>query len=306
MASSFRPSLAVQPIEAVPEQTELERAMAAHRMRFEYAKDHEAIFTEENFKRNIPVEYIDEWWTYEAYRAFVEELRQSLESKIGTEDYKEAWEIDPRRRADEGESFTWTQELVDETMYLYELKLQAMEEGSLLAKSACGNQIFIPYTEEELTAFWENRWSMTFPLPDGSEGRIGPYYCLLDRPQATQDQIAVRQAKWDELLEPYEPYGVTSVTPENVVRTKMYYQGQEVRCIYDEARRLTIGERESCPMYYPADAIDLCAVYDEAGTLTGLRVATAEEMEEWTVIRRTIRSEATGGDPSDGPEAPNL
>jgi len=63
----------------------------------------------------------------------------------------------------------------------------------------------------------------------------------------------------------------------------MYFQGKEVRGIYDEKNSQWISEH-SGNSTYASDAVDLYTVY-EGDLLTGLRQATEEEQKVWTALR---------------------
>lgn len=65
-----------------------------------------------------------EWWTYEDYKAWLEEEKVALQSIIGERAYtsSDGW-------------FTWDQEKVDETIALYESILEDIKNGALHSKT---------------------------------------------------------------------------------------------------------------------------------------------------------------------------
>ncbi|MDO4302544.1 MAG: M56 family metallopeptidase [Bacillota bacterium] len=106
---------------------------------------------------------------------------------------------------------------------------------------------------------------------------IESYYTGLDNELRLQVM-----AQYDEVLEPYRKFGLTW-TWEPPYGFEMYFQGKEVRGIYDEKNSQWISEH-SGNSTYASDAIDLYTVY-EGDLLTGLRQATEEEQKVWTALR---------------------
>lgn len=103
--------------------------------------------------------------------------------------------------------------------------------------------------------------------------------------KALQEQaLAERGAQWAKMLAPYLPFGVTYCYDKVSDDYKIYYQGKEVRGICDERAGIWITEHSGIGTY-GEDAVELYAVYDDAGHLTGLREATVEEEQEWMSIR---------------------
>lgn len=69
-----------------------------------------------------------EWWTYEEYAAWLENERIQLQAMLG----ETGW------TGGRGE-FVWTQEVIDETIAMYENILQEIKEGHLYSKSVDGD-----------------------------------------------------------------------------------------------------------------------------------------------------------------------
>ena len=100
------------------------------------------------------------------------------------------------------------------------------------------------------------------------------------------DSSAETAAAWDEVLAPYVPFGLTYVFDDPDLDgngLKMYFEGREVRGIFDNKSGVWITEHTGNGTY-GKDAAELYAVYDENG-LTGLRFATEEEQFEWAERR---------------------
>ena len=90
------------------------------------------------------------------------------------------------------------------------------------------------------------------------------------------------QAQWAMVLEPYIQFGLGWQYDDadfDGMGLKMYYQGHEVRGIYDETTGAWLTEHTG-NSNFAADAVELYAVYTD-GQLSGLRLATPEEQAEW-------------------------
>ena len=118
-------------------------------------------------------------------------------------------------------------------------------------------------------------------------------YKPLDALETYMDEVYVneesqkeRLEQWETVLKPYMPFGLTWDYDARNDEFKMYFRGREVRGIVDEEKDVWIAEHAGIgENVYAEDAIELYAVY-ENGQLTGLRPATEEEQEEWTLRRR--------------------
>lgn len=98
------------------------------------------------------------------------------------------------------------------------------------------------------------------------------------------------EALWEETLSPYIPFGLdwTYISDYDGGDVKMTWQGKEVRGIFDEKRAVWITAHAGISTY-SADAVELCAVY-ENGELTGLRLADEEEMAAFNEDREASTS----------------
>ncbi len=83
--------------------------------------------TDAEFEKLYPTQDI-EWWTYDEYKAWLENEKVNLQSMIGEKGYTntDGW-------------FVWTQEKVDETIALYESILEDIKNGKMYAKSVDGD-----------------------------------------------------------------------------------------------------------------------------------------------------------------------
>ena len=83
--------------------------------------------TDEELRQRSPLADV-EWWTYEEYAAWLENERVELQDMLG----EKGW------TGGRGE-FVWTQEIIDETIAMYEGILQEIGEGKLYSKSVGGD-----------------------------------------------------------------------------------------------------------------------------------------------------------------------
>lgn len=68
-----------------------------------------------------------EWWTYDEYKAWLDNEKVQLQSMLGE-----------RGSVNGGEEFVWTQEKIDETIALYEETLQDIKNGMMYSKTVDG------------------------------------------------------------------------------------------------------------------------------------------------------------------------
>lgn len=99
---------------------------------------------------------------------------------------------------------------------------------------------------------------------------------------AVQEEI---QEDLDAVLQPYLQFGLTYEYDAQAEDFKMYFKGREVRGIIDEDQGIFVSAHTGISTY-AEDSIEVYTVYDEAGNLTGLRAATEEEQEDWSLRRR--------------------
>ena len=87
--------------------------------------------TDEEFQRRFPTPNV-EWWTYEEYAAWLEQEKVNLQSMLG----------ETGSTGGRGE-FVWTQEIIDETIAMYEGILQEIKEGKMYSKTVDGDDTLI-------------------------------------------------------------------------------------------------------------------------------------------------------------------
>lgn len=121
---------------------------------FDNGKTFEAM-TDEEFERHFPVPNV-EWWTYAEYAAWLEEEKANLQSMLG----------ETGSTGGRGE-FIWTQEIIDETIAMYEGILQEIKEGKLYSKSIGGDDsLVMSYDPADITMNEEvNDTVISSPVP---------------------------------------------------------------------------------------------------------------------------------------------
>lgn len=109
---------------------------------------------------------------------------------------------------------------------------------------------------------------------------------MIDR-ELRAESSAESAALWDETLTPYAPFGLTWTFDDPDLDGNgltMTWEGHEVSGIYDQEKGLWITEHTGNGAYGP-DAVELYTVYED-GKLTGLRLATEEEQDQFTRDRQ--------------------
>lgn len=96
-------------------------------------------------------------------------------------------------------------------------------------------------------------------------------------------EVEDRRQQWQQVLAPYLPFGVTFQYDQEADSFRLYFQGEEVRGIYDTQQGVWITEHTGDGLY-AQDAPELYAVYQE-GRLTGLRRATEQEQRQFDQLR---------------------
>lgn len=89
--------------------------------------DGKTFMTEDEYKEQFPLSDV-EWWTYDEYKEWLENEKVQLQSMIG----EKGW------TGGRGE-FIWTQEIVDETIAMYENTLEEIKNGFKVSKTVGGS-----------------------------------------------------------------------------------------------------------------------------------------------------------------------
>lgn len=96
--------------------------------------------TDAEFEARFPTPDV-EWWTYDEYKAWLDNEKVQLQSLLG----EEAW------TSSDG-SFIWTQEKIDETIALYEGILEDMKNGVMYSKNVDGqDDVLLSYNPADIS-----------------------------------------------------------------------------------------------------------------------------------------------------------
>ena len=115
----------------------------------------------EEFERQHPSPVI-EWWTYDEYKKWLDNEKETLQSMIG----EKSW-------TSQGE-FVWTQEMVDETIAEYEKMLQDIKDGMMYSKTVDGEtDIMVGYDPKYVSS--SGGYELFVTLESGEEKLFGPY-----------------------------------------------------------------------------------------------------------------------------------
>lgn len=116
----------------------------------------------EEFEQEYPSPVI-EWWTYDEYKNWLDNEKETLQSIIGQKGWTSA----------HGE-FVWTQEMVDKTIAEYEKVLQDIKDGMMYSKTVDGEQdIMVGYNPEDTVT--SSSYDYFVKLENGEEKFFGPY-----------------------------------------------------------------------------------------------------------------------------------
>ena len=116
----------------------------------------------EEFEQEYPSSDI-EWWTYDEYKNWLDNEKETLQSIIGQKGWTSA----------HGE-FVWTQEMIDETIAEYEKVLQDIKDGMMYSKTVDGEQdIMVGYNPEDTVT--SSSYDYFVKLENGEEKLFGPY-----------------------------------------------------------------------------------------------------------------------------------
>lgn len=174
---------------------------------FDGGKTFEAM-TDEEFARRFPTPVV-EWWTYEEYAAWLENEKKELQAMLG----EKGW------AGGRGE-FVWTQEIIDETIAMYEGILQEIKEGKLYSKSVDGDtdsllisggagSVFVKEEDGKLVKLAPDQVQVSTFVFDGSTPLEGET-CIVDKAGVPLDDWDVARApqyteeEWQQIISDIE------------------------------------------------------------------------------------------------------
>lgn len=164
--------------------------------------------TDEEFRQRSPLAGV-EWWAYEEYAAWLENEKKELQAMLG----EKGW------TGGRGE-FVWTQEIIDETIAMYEGILQEIKEGKLYSKSVDGDtdsllisggagSVFVKEEDGTMTAIDPSRVQNATFVFDGSTPLEGET-CIVDKAGVPLDDWDVARApqyteeEWQQIISDIE------------------------------------------------------------------------------------------------------
>lgn len=148
-----------------------------------------------------------EWWTAEEYRAWLEQEKVDLQAIIGSQGWTPStgW-------------FTWTQEMVDETIARYEQTLKDIQAGQKISKPTADGDTMIQfgYDPDAQTSITDTQVAV------GYEEKLE---------SISDDDVAVgyKQQLTPELLAEYKTYGLIY----DEAKDAFYFNGKLVRWFFD-------------------------------------------------------------------------
>lgn len=118
--------------------------------------------TDEEFEARFPTPNV-EWWTYDEYKAWLDNEKVQLQSLLGKTD------------TIGGQKFTWTQEEIDKTIAMYEETLSDIKNGIMYSKSVDGDyQLIMSYNPADISTSTDEK-GLYIKLDNGKEYTFGPY-----------------------------------------------------------------------------------------------------------------------------------
>lgn len=227
--------------------------------------------TDEEYEQLFPAQNV-EWWTYEEYAEWLENEKQELANIIG----EKCW------TPSKGE-FVWTEEMVEETIQMYEEILEEIKNGMLYSKSIDGD------------AMTMTGYSISEDMVISEDTVVSKY-----------DSMAVEQITNTERFRIYEQFGMTY----DVNKNQLTFNGKLVRWFEDYY--LIDGTNQAGVYHFNEDGIiDVHAVrdfskiernadgsFDPSGELVGLKQFSQEEFDSRNIDRiKNSTQEAIAGYP---------
>ncbi len=202
-----------------------------------------------------------EWWTYDEYKAWLENEKVELQGMIG----QKAW------TGSRGE-FIWTQEIVDETIAMYEGILENIKNGMLYSKTIDGGDVFctLPSAGNDVAedTLAGNAVSEAVSAETAASGTAARE-SVAGEISAAEGNAAEPGTDFAGIFEKYAPFGITYEEAErNSRRGNVYYNGQLVSRFADltpDGGAFTFTSAEQ-------GGITVKTVYDDDGRLTGVEV----------------------------------
>ncbi|MDE6424616.1 MAG: M56 family metallopeptidase [Ruminococcus sp.] len=190
-----------------------------------------------------------DWWTYEEYAEWLENEKKELKSIIG----EKSWT--PSRG-----DFVWTEEIVEETIQMYEGILEEIRNGAMYSK----------FDDEDMIVITDNDSESTIVERDA----VAKYY------DTSEEQISE-----EDIFRIYEPFGMTYDADNDTLT----FNGKTVRW-FEDCYQIDGGNMAGINKFNENGVVDVYAVrdftdlernsdgsFDPSGKLIGLREFSQEE-----------------------------
>lgn len=217
-----------------------------------------------------------EWWTAEEYAAWLEQEKVDLQSIIGSQGWTPStgW-------------FTWTQEMVDETIARYEQTLKDIQAGQKISKPTADGDAMVQFGFDP-----DAQTTVT-----DTQTAVG-YAEKLESISDNDMSVGYKQQLTPELLAEYEAYGLIY----DEAKDAFYFNGKQVRWFFDgydlENGTATIYD------YVNEDGIvDIRTVREATqnadgstnpgGKLAGIKEVSQEEFDSRFIMTPQTAQEAT-------------
>ncbi len=212
-----------------------------------------------------------EWWTYDEYKSWLEQEKQDIAELV--KQGASGWTHD---RGD----FTWTQEVADETIALYEQNLEDIRNGARISKSVNGSDDTMIYQSAD-------RSNILMEDIGGQSGTDEVYQFIIeddgtvlysDEQYHTTKDVNESEISDEEFFSRYEQYGLTYEDG------KLYYNGEPVQYFEDvvDTHSTEDGGTTEFRVYLDSDGALVLnveragATDDSVGEITRVRVASGE------------------------------
>lgn len=212
-----------------------------------------------------------EWWTYDEYKSWLEQEKQDIAELV--KQGASGWTHD---RGD----FTWTQEVADETIALYEQNLEDIRNGARISRLVNGS---------DDTMIYESADGSNVLMEDigGQSGTDEVYQFIIeddgtvlysDEQYHTTKDVNESEISDEEFFSRYEQYGLT------YEGGKLYYNGEPVQYFEDvvDTHSTDDGATTEFRAYLDSDGALVLNVEraestdDSVGEITRVRVASGE------------------------------
>ncbi len=169
----------------------------------EYSEDVVASYYGDGEFETLAKELCDkvEWWTYNEYKDWLEKEKVQLQDMLGEQS----------ENLSRGK-FTWTQEIIDETIALYEETLRDIKNGLKVSKSIEGHpdEMMVMNPLDMQKGMSERALSLSVKLKDGATKDFGPFSAAEEMLKAVkpfcEEQLKLgnmTQKDFDEIITAY-------------------------------------------------------------------------------------------------------